>query len=106
MKIKEDFINMILGLIIVIVIVGVVINFVKRNKGNVEVPGIVTTSGNEVIVEDKEKYVVKENDCLWKIAVLEYGDGFYWTKIWQANKKNIRDPNKIEIGMTLEITLL
>jgi len=49
------------------------------------------------------EYKVIKNDNLWKIAVRAYGDGYQWVKIWKENKLKLRDPNKLEIGMTLTI---
>lgn len=52
---------------------------------------------------EKGEYKVVRGDSLWKISVKAYGDGYQWTKIWQTNKKALRDPNKLEIGMVLMI---
>lgn len=50
-------------------------------------------------------YVVKKNDSLWKIAQRPdvYGDGNKWTKIYQANKDKIKNPNKLRPGIILVI---
>jgi nucleoid-associated protein YgaU len=34
-------------------------------------------------------YTVKKGDTLWEIAEAVYGDGFQWTKILNANSKDI-----------------
>lgn len=52
------------------------------------------------------EYKVVKGDNLWKIAVRAYGDGYQWTKIYQANKSKIRFPSKLEIGMVLTIPSL
>ncbi len=52
------------------------------------------------------EYKVIKNDSLWKIAVRAYGDGYQWVKIWQKNKSKFIDPNKLEIGMVLDIPSL
>ena len=83
-----------------VVVVGLVANFVMKRKGNVEVPGI------SIINEGKDEYVVKKGDYLWKIAVLEYGDGFQWVKIWQENKGMIKNPDLIYPGMKLVIPVM
>ncbi len=59
----------------------------------------------EKIVSGGEYKVVK-TDSLWKIAVRAYGDGYQWTKIWQANNLKIINPNGLEIGMILTIPSL
>jgi nucleoid-associated protein YgaU len=51
-------------------------------------------------------YKVVRGDCLWKIAVSAYGDGYQWVKIWQENKVKIRNPGLLEIGMTLQLPQL
>ena len=38
---------------------------------------------------------VVKGDCLWAIAKQLYGSGFAYTTIYQANKKQIKDPNLI-----------
>ena len=48
-------------------------------------------------------YTVKSGDCLWKIAKQFYGDGSQYTKIYNANKDKISDPNLIYPGQVLKI---
>ena len=64
---------------------------------------IVTTIENKETTIKSGEYKVVKNDCLWKIAVRAYGDGYQWTKIWQENKSKLWDPNELEIGMILTI---
>jgi nucleoid-associated protein YgaU len=40
-------------------------------------------------------YVVKKGDSLWKIAKASYNDPLKWRVIYKANKKKIKDPNRI-----------
>lgn len=40
-------------------------------------------------------YKVKKGDCLWNIAKSIYGDGSKYTKIYEANKDKITNPNLI-----------
>ncbi len=49
------------------------------------------------------RYVVQAGDTLSKIAKEFYGDANLWPKIFEANKKLIKDPNLIEIGWELLI---
>lgn len=43
-------------------------------------------------------YVVKRGDCLWKIAKKYYGNGALYTKIYNANRDKIKNPNLIYTG--------
>lgn len=49
------------------------------------------------------KYTIKKNDTLWGIAEQFYGQGYYWTKIYEANKSVIANPTFIYPGVTINI---
>lgn len=70
-----------------------------------KITNITETIENNSIMVGSEYKVVK-GDSLWKIAVKVYGDGYQWTKIWQANKLKINNPNELEIGMMLTMPSL
>ena len=48
-------------------------------------------------------YTVKSGDSLWKIAKQFYGKGSEWTRIHEANKDVIKNPDLIQPGWTLRI---
>jgi nucleoid-associated protein YgaU len=48
-------------------------------------------------------YVVVSGDSLSKIAKREYGDAQKWTKIYEANRNLIKDPDLIYPGQELRI---
>lgn len=48
-------------------------------------------------------YTVKKGDCLWAIAKQFYGDGSAYTRIYDANTKQIANPNLIYVGQVLVI---
>jgi len=48
-------------------------------------------------------YTVKSGDTLSKIAKESYGDANQYTKIFEANRPMLKDPNKIYPGQTLRI---
>jgi len=168
-KSAEEMVSMFLGLVIVMVVFGLVVNFFQKRKGSVSVPGVETAmeteNGNEMmaggdvyvveagdslwkiaekhynsgykwveIVEENnlenpgmlavgqelslpeltvevvqtetiegDSYMVVKGDNLWEIAVKAYGDGYSWTKIWEANRNVLNSPGLLEIGMSLEL---
>ncbi len=48
-------------------------------------------------------YTVKSGDSLWNIAKKLYGNGSDYTKIYDANKDKISNPNQISVGQVLTI---
>lgn len=48
-------------------------------------------------------YTVKKGDCLWNIAKQFYGNGSAYTKIYDANTKQIANPNLIYPGQVFVI---
>lgn len=48
-------------------------------------------------------YTVKSGDSLWKIAKQFYGDGSKYTKIYNANKGKLKNPNSLSVGQVLTI---
>ena len=47
--------------------------------------------------------MVQPGDCLWTIARQELGGGLRWVEIYDANRDQIQDPNRIQAGMELEL---
>jgi nucleoid-associated protein YgaU len=54
-------------------------------------------------VPTTDTYTVKSGDSLSKIAKNFYGDAQQWPKIHDANKDQVKDPNKIQPGWILKI---
>jgi len=48
-------------------------------------------------------YLVRFGDTLWKIAEKYYGAGYYWPKIYEANKDKIKHPSLIYPFQVLRI---
>ncbi|PIU73300.1 hypothetical protein COS78_03015 [Candidatus Shapirobacteria bacterium CG06_land_8_20_14_3_00_40_12] len=105
---KEETISMLLGLMVVVIIIFLISNFVRRGKGNISLPGL--SQQNETLEKPKEtvggmsNYDVKKGDNLWRIAQITYGDGYKWEIIAKENK--ISNPSKIEIGQKLIVPTL
>ncbi len=67
---------------------------------------VTTLNDKQTIPQSIEgtSYTTTAGDYLWNIAVRTYGDGYAWTKIYQANKEAIgSNPNRVEKGITLII---
>lgn len=60
-------------------------------------------SGSSSTAPSEKTYEVKSGDSLSKIAKREYGDPEEWTRIFEANKDILKDPNKIFPGQKLKI---
>ena len=50
-----------------------------------------------------ESYSVKPGDTLWGIAVKTYGDGRLWTRIYEANRDVMENPDRLRIGQILTL---
>nr|WP_300838902.1 phage tail protein [uncultured Acetatifactor sp.] len=54
-------------------------------------------------VTSSDTYVVVKGDCLWTIAKKFYGNGAQNTRIYNANRDKIKNPNLIYPGQALTI---
>jgi LysM repeat protein len=61
----------------------------------------VGTSGSAATAA--KTYTVKAGDTLSKIAKETLGDANAYTKIFDANKDQLTDPNKIKVGQVLKL---
>jgi LysM repeat protein len=48
-------------------------------------------------------YVVQKGDTLFNIAQKMYGDGKFWTLLFQANSNLIKNPDMIQVGWNLAV---
>lgn len=76
-------------------------------KAPAKSPGKKTPSAGTQQVQAKPKpkryYTVKPGDCLWNIAKSYYGDGAKYTKIYNANRNIIKNPDLIYDGQKILI---
>jgi nucleoid-associated protein YgaU len=67
-------------------------------------PGAATmTAGASVSGQSQRRYTVKPGDTLSKISREFYGDANQYSKIFNANRSILRDPNTISPGQELVI---
>ncbi|MGY8870624.1 MAG: peptidoglycan-binding protein LysM [Pseudomonadales bacterium] len=76
--------------------------------GNVQ--GIKEVKADALQLEDKtaanvEYYTIESGDSLWAIAQKYLGNGNDYTKIFEANKEVIKDPDLIYPGQKIRIPL-
>lgn len=59
--------------------------------------------GDGQSMNDMQVYDVKAGDTLSKIARQFYGDSNQYMRIFDANRDQLQDPNKIQVGQKLKI---
>jgi nucleoid-associated protein YgaU len=57
------------------------------------------------LAAQRNSHTVVKGECLWRIAGYEqvYGDPYQWTRIYNANKDQIRDPDLIYPDQVFQI---
>lgn len=60
-------------------------------------------SAEPAAVTEPRRYTVVRGDTLWKIAEQAYGSGAQYTKIFEANRDQLDDPDRIFPGQKLII---
>jgi nucleoid-associated protein YgaU len=63
----------------------------------------IASAEDTTAVTGDDTYTVVKGDCLWNIAKKYYGKGSQYTKIYNANKDKISNPNLIYPGQVLTI---
>jgi len=53
--------------------------------------------------QNSRTYTVQQGDSLSKISQQFYGDAHQYMKIFEANRDQVKDPNKIQVGQELVI---
>ncbi len=114
LKMNESWISMILGLITVVIVGSLLVNYWQNSHFRInlfkstEQEKVSTPKENQeaekttVTKTDKEKvYTVKRGDYLWKIAEEIYGSGYNWVDIAKANK--LTNPGKLYAGQKLKL---
>lgn len=108
-KLDESYVSLVLGFLVVIVIFIAAIFFLKGekivNEKDLSTSPTPNVSGSATVSPASNAkgkiYVMQENESLWDIAVREYGDGFAYTRIIEAN--NFENPDYVPPGTKIII---
>lgn len=78
---------------------------IKTKKATVTITAVKSTTRTQSANTQNtaKTYTVKSGDCLWKIAKQFYGNGAQYTKIYDANRDKIKNPNLIYPNQILTI---
>ncbi len=100
---KQAYVNLVLGLLILIVLGTLAFRFFKKPQDNLG-PANTTTQtmqASPTPAAESGSYTVKEGDTLFSIAEQELKDGYQYPKILEANQ--LANPDAIAPGMVLKI---
>lgn len=64
---------------------------------------VVPTTGGTSTATGQRTYVVQEGDNLSGISIKVYGTSTHWDRIFKANARTLKSPEKIKVGQTLII---
>lgn len=68
-----------------------------------KVPNVSEVNAIDLLIRLPETYVVQQDDTLWLIAFVLYGDGARWPEILEANRELLRDGTLLSPGQELVI---
>lgn len=75
------------------------------NSFEVKAGQVIDTKKIDSSIEPGE-YTIVKGDTYWSIAVRAYGDGYAWTKIYEANKSIFPNANRIEKDVKITVPAL
>ncbi len=78
-------------------------NYSSDLIADIQAPAAAAAAAGASPVDATRKYTVQAGDSLSKISKHFYGDASQYMKIFEANKDQLSDPDKIKPGMNLII---
>ena len=104
-SVSDRYGSTILGFIVVLVLGIFLFNIFRGENGNKDETGTVGETGESIAdktsPDGQKRYTVKAGETLWDISVQQYGTGYNWSDIAQAN--NLTNADKITEGQTIII---
>lgn len=106
LRLHESTISMILGAIVIVVLGVIVVNYFRNiDRGQLpdSSPAATTETGQPKVTpgEGPVTYTVQAGESLWDIAEAQYGSGYNWVDIAEANE--LANPNGLAVGQELTI---
>lgn len=108
MKLNEQKISMVLGVIVVVLVAGLLVKYFKSVNRTGETSSTATVQNENlsgaVSTALPSEYQVATGDSLWTIAEKTYDSGYNWVDIYAANKTTIgANPNRLLVGTKLTL---
>ena len=92
-KLNEQNISMLLGVVVVILVGSLLYNYFKSVNQPSDGETSSTSTPEQTVVPSGDQlpadYVVQKGDSLWSISEKAYGTGYNWTDVYNANKQVI-----------------
>ena len=98
LKLNEGAISTILGVVVVLAVGFLIINYFKGLRSNSDQK--ITSTSTESPMPGGQ-HTVAQGETLWSISEKYYQSGYNWTDIAETNK--LSNPGEIEVGQTLQI---
>ena len=113
---NESTLSTLLGALVVVVVGVLILNYVQQTRKGEEIGqeaaaevaqkigdvAVETTEEGKIVPRElSEEYQVKAGDNLWSIALANYGSGYNWTDIAEANQ--IVNPDYLEADQKLKL---
>lgn len=102
LKLHDSYVSLILGAVVVLCAFAIFAVFLIEARDTSPKPAVLNTSITPKVTKAPQKtYTVLENETLWDIAVREYGDGFRYVEIIEANQ--LENPDYVPPGTVIII---